>query len=166
MLQQIRVSGCSTVDISIAIDMAFRLPINSCVTIGECPATPELEDVLKFVSTKSAELDMVIQFDLADLGRGGRWILLHQPYTLGQWKTITQQAQRLAEPQNDAWAVTYLENHDQARSITRYASDAPEHRVAASKMLATYLLTVSGTIIIYQGRELKSSAHHNRRSPY
>jgi oligo-1,6-glucosidase len=44
--------------------------------------------------------------------------------------------------------------HDRGRSVTRYASDAPEHRVASGKLLALYLLTQSGTPFIYQGEEL------------
>lgn len=52
----------------------------------------------------------------------------------------------------DGWTTTYLENHDQARSVTRYASDAPEHRVNASKMLATYVLSLTGTPLVYQGQ--------------
>lgn len=51
-------------------------------------------------------------------------------------------------------ACTYLSNHDQARPVSRFASDAPEHRVQSAKMLAIYLLALSGTIIIYQGEEL------------
>lgn len=49
--------------------------------------------------------------------------------------------------------VTSLQ-HDRGRSVTRYASDAPEHRVASGKLLALYLLTQSGTPFIYQGEEL------------
>ena len=131
------------------------MSLNSCLTIGECPNTPDLDKVLEFVAASRKELNMVIQFDLADLDHGrGRFPLFAQKWTLAQWKAISKRAQALAEPKHGAWAVTYLENHDQARSVTRYASDSDEHRVVASKMLATYLLTVSGTPIIYQGGEL------------
>lgn len=33
-------------------------------------------------------------------------------------------------------------------------SDAPEHRVISAKTLAIFLLTQSGSPILYQGREL------------
>ncbi|KAK4046718.1 hypothetical protein OIO90_006471 [Microbotryomycetes sp. JL221] len=126
-----------------------------CMTIGECPHTPDLDKVLEFVAAARKELNMVIQFDLADLDHGrGRFPLFAQEWTLAQWKAISKRAQALAEPRYGAWATTYLENHDQARSVTRYASDSEEHRVIASKMLATYLMTVSGTPIIYQGEEI------------
>lgn len=95
---------------------------------------------------------MVIQFDLADLDHGnGRFPLNRVDWTLRQFKDITIESQRLTEPEHDAWAATYLENHDQARSVTRYASDSPQHRVTSAKMLAVYLLTLSGTPIIFEG---------------
>lgn len=54
----------------------------------------------------------------------------------------------------DAWTTAFLENHDQARSISRFGSDAPEHRVASGKMLALMLAALSGTLFIYQGQEI------------
>lgn len=48
----------------------------------------------------------------------------------------------------------YLENHDQIRSISRFASDAPEYRVPSGKMLALWQCTLSGTVYVYQGQEL------------
>lgn len=54
----------------------------------------------------------------------------------------------------DAWTTAFLENHDQARSISRWTSDAPEYRVAGGKMLALFLMAMSGTLFVYQGQEL------------
>ncbi|SCZ87896.1 BZ3500_MvSof-1268-A1-R1_Chr2-3g05364 [Microbotryum saponariae] len=126
-----------------------------CTQIGEMPNTPDIKEVLKFVAAEAKEFHMVIQFDLADLDRRkGKFHLMHQEWPLTNFKKITANYQQLTEAKYDAWAVTYLENHDQARSVPRYASDKPEHRVASAKMLATYLLTVSGTPIIYQGQEI------------
>lgn len=56
--------------------------------------------------------------------------------------------------ENDGWNALYLENHDQPRSISRFASDLPEHRVLSAKMLATFLGFQSGTVFVYQGQEL------------
>ena len=54
----------------------------------------------------------------------------------------------------DGWTTAFLENHDQARSISRFASDAPEHRIASGKMLALMIMALSGTLFVYQGQEL------------
>lgn len=55
---------------------------------------------------------------------------------------------------NDGWNALYIENHDQGRSISRYASQKPEFRTVAGKMLATFLGLQSGTPFIYQGQEI------------
>lgn len=123
------------------------------VTIGELPETPEFHKVLSFVSEREQELDMVLQFDISGIDHNETPGLAH-PWKLSDFKSATRECQRLAEPVHEAWAVTFLENHDQGRSVPRYASAEPEYRIASAKMLATYLLTLSGTPIIYQGEEL------------
>ncbi|KAJ4142805.1 hypothetical protein NW754_010244 [Fusarium falciforme] len=55
---------------------------------------------------------------------------------------------------NRGWNALYLENHDQARTISRWASDKPEFRTLAAKMFATFLCFQSGTVFVYQGQEL------------
>jgi glycosidase len=47
-----------------------------------------------------------------------------------------------------------LENHDQARSISRFASDKPEFRSVSGKLLALLLTSLCGTVYVYQGQEL------------
>ena len=79
---------------------------------------------------------------------------MKQEWKLSEFKRLAEFAQQLSDPKNKAHALTYLENHDQARSVSRFASDALEHRLASSKMLATYLLTMSGSVILYQGQEV------------
>ena len=64
---------------------------------------------------------------------------------------VCRSSTRLADPEV---SITNVLQHDRGRSVTRYASDAPEHRVASGKLLALYLLTQSGTPFIYQGEEL------------
>lgn len=126
-----------------------------CVTIGELPFTPDLITVLEYVSAARRELDICIQFDLSTLDHhNGRFRHSIVEWKLPELKDITARTQQLAEPKSDTWAVTFIENHDQARAVSRYASDTPEHRVASGKLLAMYLLTLSGTLIVYEGQEL------------
>lgn len=72
-------------------------------------------------------------------------------WKLSEFKAITEKEQRLSAAIHGGWVCNYLENHDQARSVSRFMSDSPEHRVISAKSLAMYLLTLSGTPIIYQG---------------
>ena len=50
------------------------------------------------------------------------------------------------------WPTYFLSNHDQKRQFTRYADGYNNDRIA--KLLATFLLTVRGTPILYYGEEL------------
>ena len=54
---------------------------------------------------------------------------------------------------NDCWGTVYYENHDQPRSLPRFAPTG-KHRVMAAKSLAVSLLFQKGTPFIYQGQEL------------
>ena len=51
------------------------------------------------------------------------------------------------------WNSLYLENHDQARSVSRFG-DADEHWYASATALATMLHLMRGTPYVYQGQEL------------
>lgn len=55
---------------------------------------------------------------------------------------------------HSGWNALYLENHDQGRSISRFASDSPQYRTISAKLLATFITLQSGTVFIYQGQEL------------
>jgi oligo-1,6-glucosidase len=52
------------------------------------------------------------------------------------------------------WNSLYFGNHDQPRSLSRFGSDDPKHRVASAKTLATVLHLHQGTPYVYQGDEL------------
>lgn len=52
-----------------------------------------------------------------------------------------------------SWNTLFWENHDQARIVGRYCDDG-KYRVQGAKMMATVLMTLSGTPFVYQGQEL------------
>lgn len=54
------------------------------------------------------------------------------------------------------WIGCYLENHDQRRSVTRFGVDDlkdPNYKKSA-KALSMFLLSLKGTVFIYQGEEI------------
>lgn len=53
------------------------------------------------------------------------------------------------------WNTLFWENHDQARIVGRYCSRTTNRELGA-KMLATVLMTLSGTPFVYQGQEFGS----------
>ena len=126
--------------------------------------------VLSYISRDARQLDSTILFDIAELDhKNSRYPLMPVKWELKDFKRLTAWAQQIAEPKNNAMCLTYLENHDQARCVTRYGNESPEHRVTSAKMLATYLLTMSGSCVIYEGQEIGSesqcsSANGTRRS--
>ena len=121
------------------------------LSVGETPGA-EVEDARLFTDPARGELDMVFTFEHVDLDSGpqGKWdvvplTLTALKDTLGRWQT------GLAEV---GWNSLYWGNHDQPRAVSRFGSDAPEHRVASAKALATVLHLHRGTPYVYQGDEL------------
>ncbi|KAK4949950.1 hypothetical protein LTR10_011792 [Elasticomyces elasticus] len=126
-----------------------------CMTVGELPSTPDQAKVLQYVSAKEKQLNMVFQFDVVDLGQGRDQKYDTDPlsWTLPDLKAALLRSQGLISG-TDGWTTAFLENHDQARSISRFASDDEEYRERSGKMLAIMLAALSGTLFIYQGQEI------------
>ncbi|PVH96003.1 glycoside hydrolase family 13 protein [Periconia macrospinosa] len=124
------------------------------MTVGECPHTPDMKRVIEYVSAKEKQLNMVFQFDVVDIGQGPyKFQTTPKNWKLSEFKAAIDRTQGLIRG-TDAWTTIFLENHDQSRSITRFTSDAPEHRVAGGRMLALMMCALSGTLFIYQGQEI------------
>lgn len=123
------------------------------MTVGELPNTPDLHDVLKYIAPDSGTLDMVLNFDTVSLGQlpGNRFIPI--PFDNTDFKKSLTKWQRLPET-TGAWTTVFLENHDQGRSVSRFALDLPQYREIAAKMLATVLISMTGTLFLYQGQEI------------
>lgn len=129
----------------------------NAVTVGELPSTPEVADVLKYVSEKEQQLSMVFQFDIVDVGRGKDFTFQTTPrnWTLPELRASVKRTQALMDGTTDGWSTTFLENHDQARSISRWGSEeTPELWATSAKMLAMLAASLSGTLYIYQGQEI------------
>ena len=125
-------------------------------TIAETPGI-EKSEALLFVGEERQELTMLYHFEGMGIGydksgfkrpdpNGMRLTEFKKLYT--DWDKVFEEA---------GWGTIYLGNHDQPRMLTRWASDAPEYRVAASKLLMTFLLTMRATPIFYNGDELGMS---------
>ncbi|KAK3182214.1 hypothetical protein K4F52_006583 [Lecanicillium sp. MT-2017a] len=125
------------------------------ITVGELPCTPETRDVLSYVSAEAKQLDMVFQFDIVDVGFGQKHKFDTAPrnYTLPEVKAAVERTQSLLRG-TDGWSTVFLENHDQARSVSRWTDDSPEYRVAGAKLLALMQSCLSGTQYVYQGQEI------------
>ncbi|KAJ9615132.1 hypothetical protein H2200_001206 [Cladophialophora chaetospira] len=123
------------------------------MTVGELPYTPDQEHVMAYIYARNKQLNMVFNFDTVDLGQTPGNRFLPRSFTKQDFKRTLFRWQSVIE-NTDAWTTVFLENHDQGRSVSRFASDLPEYRVRAAKMLATMLTTLTGTLFIYQGQEI------------
>lgn len=125
------------------------------ITVGELPCTPDTARVLKYVSAKAKQLDMVFQFDVVDVGMGKTHKFATTPknFTLPDFKATVDMTQALIRG-TDGWSTVFLENHDQARSVSRFTDDRPEYRVRGAKLLALMEACLSGTQYVYQGQEI------------
>ena len=128
----------------------------SIVTVGELSMTPDPEGVLRYVSAREKELDMVFQFDITHLGQGppgGNSKYDFAEWKLPEMKRIVEKWQTFIEG-TDGWTTVFNENHDNGRSVSRYGDDTPEWRVKSAKMLAVWLVAQTGTLFLYQGQEI------------
>jgi oligo-1,6-glucosidase len=126
------------------------------MTVGELPHTSSMGKVLRYVSARQKQLNMVFQFDVVDVGFGSgvKYDTTPRNWCLWEFKSAISRTQGLIEG-TDAWTTAFLENHDQARSISRFGSDeTPHFRDLSGKMLALMLATLSGTLYLYQGQEI------------
>ena len=128
-------------------------PYGEIMTVGELPCTPDPNEILRYVGAKERELNMVFHFDMVYLGMGTVHKYIPEPFDLRDFKDSLAKWQRFIEGQ-DTWTTIFAENHDSARSISRFASDSSAHREASARLLALMLTTLTGTLFIYQGQEI------------
>ncbi|KAK3704664.1 hypothetical protein LTR37_013763 [Vermiconidia calcicola] len=123
------------------------------VTVGETPFTHHDFDVLvPYVLPQNKELQMIFQFEQQEVD--GYPQLVPRDYALSEFKAITSRWQTGIQ-ERGGWNSIYLENHDVARSVSRFGDDStPEMRNLSAKCLAAMQCTLSGTLFIYQGEEI------------
>ncbi|KAF2209061.1 glycoside hydrolase family 13 protein [Cercospora zeae-maydis SCOH1-5] len=126
------------------------------MTVGEYGAAP-IETILNYVSKSRKELNMVFLFDILDVGMGKpyRFDVAPRSWDLPSIAAAIAKTQSLIDG-TDAWTTVFLENHDVARSVSRYGDDeeSPETWATSAKMLSIIQSTLSGTQFLYQGQEI------------
>ena len=130
-------------------EQVFARRPQACLAVGETPGV-SVADAVLFTDPARRELDMIFQFEHAELDRGRqRWV--HRPLDLRDLKASFGRWQGgLAET---GWNSLYLNNHDQARLVSRYGDDT-RFRYESATALATVLHLHRGTPYVYQGEEL------------
>ena len=94
-------------------------PYGEVMTVGELPATPDAKEILRFVSAKERELNMVFHFDMVYTGMGTVRKYIPEPFDLRDVKKSLSKWQKFIQG-TDMWTTSFAENHDSARSISRF----------------------------------------------
>jgi alpha-glucosidase len=98
---------------------------------------------------------------------------LHTAYTLGLMRRdftpdAFREAIAEAEREPDGWVTWAFSNHDVVRSVTRWGANAEHDEIA--RLLMALLLSLKGSICVYQGEELglpeAELALEDLRDPY
>ncbi|ORX36241.1 alpha amylase [Kockovaella imperatae] len=123
------------------------------ITVGETPFTHhDFDTLVPYVLPENNELQMIFQFEQTEVD--GYPPLVVKKYTLPEFKQVTSRWQTGMQ-ERGGWNANYLENHDVARSVSRFGDDStPENRVLTAKLLALLQCTLSGTLYVYQGEEI------------
>ncbi|KAH8681656.1 trehalose-6-phosphate hydrolase, partial [Xylariales sp. PMI_506] len=122
------------------------------ITVGEMPGVSDEAEVLRTVGADAGELRMIFIFDLVDIDRPHVRMAL-KPWDIKDMKAIVTRWQR-AMIELDGWNSVFIENHDNPRSVSRYADDSDAWRHLGAKLLALLQTTLGGTLFVYQGEEI------------
>ncbi|HEY5692362.1 MAG TPA: alpha-glucosidase, partial [Cyclobacteriaceae bacterium] len=103
------------------------------------------EDAHHLVDEDRNELNMAYAFEGVDIAKP-------EGYSFAKFKEVFSRWDK--EFAEKGWLSIFLANHDQARLVSRFGNDSPEHRAASAKMLNTFVLSMRGTPYCYYGDEL------------
>lgn len=120
-----------------------------CMTVGEA-AGVTVEQGLLYTAEDREELDTVFQFEHMESDMFMQ--VIPKKFNLAKFKAVMGKWQKALY--GKGWNSLYYENHDQPRSIRRFAGDFGDRRKEAAKMLAVSLHMQQGCPYIYQGQEI------------
>lgn len=124
------------------------------ITVGEMPGVSDVDEILRTVKSGSGELNMIFIFDIVEIDSvPGKVRMTLQEWSAKDLRRIVGKWQRVMI-ERDGWDSVFIENHDNPRSVSRYADDSDKYRSYSATLLALMLTTLNGTLFVYQGEEL------------
>jgi oligo-1,6-glucosidase len=120
------------------------------MTVGEGPGI-DLTNGLQYVAEDLQELNMIFHFDhmFMDAGPDGKYDPI--PVDLVKFKKVFSDWDKALA--KGGWGSIFLGNHDFSRMVSRFGNDST-YRKRSAKLLCSLLLTLRGTVYIYQGDEI------------
>ena len=124
---------------------------HDCFTVGES-YKPHPEDAYAYVKEENRELDTIFNFDhlASDNLFGAKYF--PKPFSLKKFKSGLL-GHQIANYNNRGWNTLVLENHDCARSNSRFNINTCKYHYEASTFLPTVTFLGFGTPFIYMGEE-------------
>ena len=127
------------------------LSLYDTYTVGES-YIPDEEHAHRYINEESGELDTIFDFEHLTSDNAFGLKMIPKPFNLRQFK------RGLIDPQlkyhGSGWNTLVLENHDQARSVSRFGINTKKYRYEAATFLAMITFLGWGTPFIYQGEEI------------
>ncbi|WP_017813519.1 glycoside hydrolase family 13 protein [Paenibacillus shenyangensis] len=120
------------------------------ITLGEAPSVT-MEEVVRYTAPERQEMNMVLAMDLIRIGKDPK-----NPWGSREW-SIRELKESVSNWYSGVFGqggyALYLSTHDHPRIIPDLIGTG-EYEVTAAKLIATFLHTIPGTPLIYQGEEL------------
>ena len=127
------------------------LSLYDTYTVGES-YTPDEDHAHRYIKEESGELDTIFDFEHLTADNMFGLKVLPRPFSLKLFR------RGLLGPQlryyGSGWNTLVLENHDQARSVSRFGINTKKYRYEAATFLAMITFLGWGTPFIYQGQEI------------
>ena len=120
-------------------------------TVGES-FHPSDENAREYVREGNHELDAIFSFAHLDSDNIAGKKFFYKPFDLPQFKSGLLQPQ--IDNYREGWNTLVIENHDNARSVSRFSINTKKYRYEAATMLAAVTYMGFGTPFIYQGQEI------------
>ncbi|CAK9439568.1 uncharacterized protein LODBEIA_P36680 [Lodderomyces beijingensis] len=111
------------------------------MTVGEVGYCSK-EEALKYVGASENEMNMIFLFDVIEVGCEDGDKFRYKGFNLKDLKQAVQNECSFIEG-TDAWFTVFIENHDQARTISRFGDK--KHQVKNGKLLSIMQTTLTGT---------------------
>lgn len=128
-----------------------KADIKDCVTVGELSST-SIANSIKYTNPDNGGLSMAFNFHhmKVDYKDGEKWTLAPIDWSkffelLDKWQDEVQKG--------NGWSAWFMNNHDQPRSLTRFAKSS-EYQFELASALATLTHMMRGTPYVYQGEEI------------
>lgn len=126
------------------------LSLYDTYTVGES-YTPDEEHAYRYINEESSELDTIFHFEHLAADNIFGLKMIPKPFNLRQFKRGLIDTQ--LRYHGSGWNTLVLENHDQARCVSRFGIKK-KYRYEAATFLAMITYLGWGTPFIYQGQEI------------